>query len=273
MRALALLFLILLLVGCASPASESVEFVDVHGLAIDPTDASTIYVATHRGLIRGQNDRDWTYAGDARDDYMGFSMHPREGSTFWASGHPSKGGNLGVIQSMDAGTTWSPIGATGVDFHAMAVSPADPDRLWGHWRGEIHRSDDAGRTWSIVSRTSVSGFAPHPTDRDVVFAANGKSVLRSGDAGATWTQVSDFPALGLVVDPNAPDVLYAGAKGGAAKSDDAGRTWTRLTLNAGTLAFLAIHQETPGLVYAASYETGIYKSTDAGVTWTTVRER
>lgn len=273
--ALVLLFLFPLLAGCASSPSSSgatsIEIPDVHGLALDPTDASILYVATHRGLLRLDDDITWSEVGASRDDFMGFSAHPSDPRTFWASGHPRTGGNLGLIRSADAGASWERIALEGVDFHAMAVSAADASRLYGSWRGQVLRSDDGGTSWSPVAPLAAIGFATHPSARDVVYAATGKSVQRSDDAGLTWTQASDATAIGLAIDPSAPETIYAGTQQGARKSVDGGRTWTPMELP-GTIAYFATHAATPGLVYAASYQAGIYKSADAGATWTTVRE-
>lgn len=269
-----------LLAGCASGTSDpagsgpasSFAVPDVHGIALDPADAGVLYVATHTGLLKLEEDARWSAVGTARDDYMGFSMHPRNASIVWASGHPARGGNLGVIQSKDGGASWRFLALEGVDFHAMAVSPADPARLYGFWRGQVLRSDDAGASWAPVGPLSVTGFAPHPTQRDVVFAATVKDVQRSDDAGVSWTRVSAHPAISVAVDPNAPDVLYAGSTLGAHKSLDAGRTWAPMPLPEGaTIGHFATHAATSGLVYAASFQVGIYKSTDSGATWTTVR--
>lgn len=281
-RTIGLALVSLLLAGCASdePAARTpsdpgdVEIVDIHGLALDPTDASVLYVATHRGLLRLDDDTSWSYVGEARDDFMGFTAHPTDPKTFWASGHPRMGGNLGVIRSTDGGETWTRIGAEGVDFHAMAASAADPERLYGFWRGAIQRSDDGGATWTVVSQQLASGLATHPAEADTLYAATTRSLARSLDAGATWTELpGGVAAVGVAVDPSAPSTLYAGVQGGVRKSADAGATWTALAMpDAGTFAFFATHAATPGLIYAASYQKGIYKSPDGGATWVTVLE-
>ena len=265
--------LFVLLAGCASdaPPAAAVELVDIHGLAADAADPDGLYVATHRGLLRHAAGS-WSHVGEARHDFMGFSAHPREPGVFWASGHPTTGGNLGVVHSTDGGATWTRIALEGVDFHALAVSAADPQRLFGSWRGEALRSDDGGREWRAVGALAATGFAPHPTERETVYAATGRDVRRSDDGGATWRPVAGVAALGLAVDPASPDVLYAATTRGVLKSEDAGAGWTRLALpHEGAFAHLATHVGAPGLVYAASYEKGIYRSDDHGATWTVVR--
>ena len=275
MRAVALAILFLLLSGCASkgsdPSAPSVDIVDIHGIALDPTDASILHVATHRGLVRIDEDGTRAYVGEARDDYMGFTAHPRDPKTFWASGHPRTGGNLGVIRTTDGGATWTRIGLADADLHAMAVSPADPERLYGFWRGQVLRSDDGGARWSPQAAITVAGFGPHPTDRDVVYAASGNSLQQSVDGGTTWAILAPMPALGVAVDPTSPSTLYVGTRDDVRISDDAGATWRSVTMpGGGGAAYFATRAATPGLVYAASYQKGIYRSEDGGATWDVV---
>jgi hypothetical protein len=85
-----------------------------HGLAVDPNDSSKVYIATHHGLLVLQNDKDLYRVGASMDDYMGFSVHPTESNVFFSSGHPSLGGNIGFMKSLDGGFTWKKI-SNGVD--------------------------------------------------------------------------------------------------------------------------------------------------------------
>ena len=104
-----------------------------HGLAVDPTDPSRLYLATHHGLYAVAPDGTAERLSPVQD-FMGFTPHPSEPSTLYASGHPAGGGNLGFIVSGDAGRTWTQLspGVGGpVDFHQMDVSPADPKTIYG----------------------------------------------------------------------------------------------------------------------------------------------
>lgn len=249
-------------------------FRDVHGLAVDPEDPRVLYVATHHGLIRGVGDGNWSRVGDMQDDLMGFTMHPRDGSTFWVSGHPSTGGNMGVRKSADGGFTWETVWERSVDFHVMAVSPADPDRLWGYYAGDLYRSDDGGRAWEVVhdDPPAIFSLAASPEDADAVWAATQAGVLRSADGGRTWTRAGDVRAFGVAFDPTDARTMYAGGENALWKSTDGGATWTALAPPAGgAYAYLAVSPQEPDVVYVATYSTGIYKTADAGATWTQVK--
>ena len=270
----------LFLSGCASPdaASGAREYVpvsgftDIHGIAVNPDDPSELYVATHNGLIRGKNGT-WERVGSMQDDLMGFSMHPTNGSTFWTSGHPKSGGNMGVRHSTDGGSTWTQLSLDGVDFHAMTISAADAKVLWGAWRGSIYHSTDGAKTWQTYANAPAArSLTAHPTEKDTLFATIQTGIMRSADAGKTWQPFADVAAMNVAVDPSDPAVLYAGLKTGVTRSTDGGKTWQALPLRTSAPAgYLAIDPHDPSNVWAATYATAIHRTTDRGETWTEVK--
>lgn len=268
----ALLLLTLLLAGCAAPGVTEIDLPDVHGLAASPTQRDVAFVATHSGLARWEEGRGWSFVGEARDDFMGFSAHPTDADVFWVSGHPRAGGNMGVRQSTDGGLTWTTRWAEPVDFHAMAASPADPDLLWGYYRGQLHRSADGGATWSVVVEPApaIRALAAHPTERETLYAVTSSGLAVSRDGA--WSSLAGLPVLGLAIDPTAPATMYAGGVGHLWKSEDGGAVWAPLRApTEGAVAFLSVSRADPRVVYAATYEAGVYRSEDGGATWTVLR--
>lgn len=283
----ALLVLAAALAGCAQPApepgaaAEPVVFGDVHGLAVHPQRPDELYVATHHGLFRAVGDAGWARVGSGDDDLMGFTMSEKDGDVVWSSGHPkdrSRGSNLGVRMSRDAGATWEARGLPGVDCHAMASSPADPDRLWCVERGMLHASRDGGATWDVVStklpQTTFS-LAPHPERPDTLYAATASGIMVSENRGASWTWlVREAPVHALAVRAGDPQEMLLVDRAGVARSTDGGATWARLPFSAPgeTPAFLALHPTDPQVLYVASYEGAVRKSVDGGASWTLVHE-
>ena len=163
-----------------------------HGLAVDVKDSNKLYIATHYGLMVLMNEKDLFRVGKSKDDYMGFSPHPTEPNAFFTSGHPSRGGTLGFQRSDDNGATWKKIsnGANGpVDFHAMAVSPINPNLIYGWYTGNLQRSEDQGATWKIVNREIAAVYLSADSENESkLYAATprGQGVLISEDKGATW---------------------------------------------------------------------------------------
>lgn len=272
-----LLALVPLLAGCSSPAPGDCPltpvggFRDLHGLAVVPGSADELYAATHTGLHRG-NASGWVRVGASADDLMGFSVHPRDGRVVWASGHPASGGNLGVRRSDDGGCTWRTVMEQPWDLHAMAASPADPDRLWAHWRGVVHRSDDGGATWREVGALPVvASLAGDALDAATVYATTPDGVRRSADGGTTWQRLDERRALGVAVSL-ADHALYRSGEGFVDRSADGGRTWTALAApSAGPIAHLAPHPADARVLYAATYDTAIHRTSDGGATWSLVK--
>lgn len=255
-----------------------------HGLAVDIRDESQLYIATHHGLLVLKNDKDLYRVGSNKDDYMGFSPHPTESKVFLASGHPMSGGNIGFQKSEDGGFTWQKIsnGVHGpVDFHAMAISPANPNIIYGWYRGAIQRSDDGGATWKIVNGNILTvQLAAHPSDENIVYAAtpDGRGVFISKDKGATWEGLSRELENGqvAVVAINSAEsntmLVYSERHEGLAKSKDAGKTWSKISERFGgeTILYIAYSPHGHNTVYALTHKNSIYKSTDGGDTWSKI---
>lgn len=161
-----------------------------HGIAVDPADSSRVYLATHHGLyLLGPDGRAQRLA-NTRDDFMGFTAHPTNSPVLYASGHPANGGNLGFIKSEDGGRSWQKIanGVQGpVDFHQMDVSKADPKVIYGIY-GDLQRSTDEGRTWTLVGPAPVGliALAASSEKPDVLYAATQTGLQRSTDGGRSW---------------------------------------------------------------------------------------
>lgn len=256
-----------------------------HGLAVDVQDSSQLYIATHHGLLVLQQEKDLYRVGKSQDDYMGFSPHPTDANVFFSSGHPSFGGNIGFQRSDDGGFTWKKIsnGVNGpVDFHAMAVSPVNPNLIYGWYQGNLQRSTDQGKNWEIVNRTLLAvSLAADSQDENVVYAATprGQGVMVSRDQGVTWISLS--PALEggavsvVVVHPHDGKTLLAFSEklGGMGKSSDRGKTWPTgaENFNGEIVLHVAFDRNKPDIVYALTHDNGLYKSIDTGETWSKIR--
>jgi hypothetical protein len=269
----------LVLAGCASNAS--VDIADIHGLAVDPSDSARLLVATHHGLFRAQHDKAWAAVTKDPFDMMGFTMHPSDASIMYASGHPRLGGLIGFAKSTDSGINWNVIALKGqVDFHAMTLSLAKPERLWGYFNQVVQRSDDGGLQWSVVSKGTppqILAFASSPANADQLYAAGSGGIYRSKDGGATFETLysGSGQASTIAATKSDADVLVAYfAQGGLMRSQDAGVTWKPLNLTFPSDdggAAVAIDPKNPDVVYVGSYRALIRKTVDGGATWSNVR--
>jgi len=256
-----------------------------YGLAVDPNDSRKVYIATHHGLLVLQNDKDLFRVGASTDDYMGFSVHPTESNVFFSTGHPSLGGNIGFMKSVDGGFTWKKIsnGVDGpVDFHSMALSRVNPNLMYGSFQGNIQRSTDQGKTWEIVSRNHNPVYlVADSQDENRVYAvdAQGQGILVSVDKGEVWESLSNELEGGLVstmaLHPTDANIIFAYSEkiGGLGKSTDAGMTWsnTKELFNGEMVLHLAFDRNSPATLYALTVENKLFKSTDTGDNWIQVR--
>ncbi len=261
------------------------EIGHAHALAVDPVNREILWIGGHNGLVRVTAGRVWRQIGRQRYDMMGFVMSPAGRGTLLTSGHPGprdrKPEPLGVEISRDHGRTWRPLALAGnADFHAMAVSTANPQVLYA-WnvseREGLYRSRDGGRSWTLLGDRGlprVFALATHPERPEVVLAGTAGGLLVSEDAGETWaTLVSALRGVSIsavATHPRDPRIIYAyGMQPGLGliRSQDGGRTWTSHGFFLGeqdAVEALAIDAEDVGIVYFATFNGDLYRSADGG---------
>lgn len=264
-----------------SNSTSDITLQDAHGLAVDRKDSTKVYIATHTGLLAMSNDADLQRVSEAQDDYMGFSAHPTDATTFYSSGHPSGGGNIGFQKSTDGGKTWQKVsnGAGGpVDFHTMTVSQADPNMIYGVYRGQLQRSSDEGKNWELVSAANIGNIITLATDaasKDTLYAGTTNGLYVSQDKGSNWSKAGGLDGAVTAVSVSTTDsktiVAYADGRG-LMKSSDGGTSWTNLKGYTGNMVMqLAADNQNPSTLYLINQSLEIHKTTDSGETWTKVR--
>ena len=241
---------------------------------MDPADPSRLYLASHHGVYLTNPDGTATRVSDNRWDYMGFTPNPAQPGAFFASGHPEKGGNLGVLVSTDGAKTWTPIsaGVNGpVDFHSMDVSPADPKVLYGHY-GSIQVSRDGGKSWEVSGKPSADLFdlAASAKDPNTVYAATRAGLMMSRDAGRTWQAAYIVQRPATLVQTTKDGTAYAFQVGtGLLKTTEPSLAWQPVSNGFGeaVLLHLAIDPGNPERLYAVTDKSAILASPDGGKTW------
>lgn len=249
-----------------------------HGLAVDLEDSNKVYIATHEGLLLLKNEKDLYRIGDTENDLMGFTIDAKNPKTFYSSGHPSSGGNIGFQKTTDGGETWQKIsdGINGpVDFHTMTVSPVDSSIIYGLFSGQVQKSTDGGTSWTLLSNQpeKIIALVADTADVKTVYASTQQGIWVSRDSGGTWNLLSDqlksSVAISMAQNPkDGNQMLSFSDTFGLASSSDGGETWTSL---AGTpnvvLYFIAFSASNPEMVYAIDENNQVYKSQDSGLTW------
>jgi len=180
----------------------------------------------------------------------------------------------GIWKSTDGGTTWRQLGnglPTGLVGKAdLAVSPADPDRLYVLIEalpgGGLYRSDDRGASFRLVSSENgllrrpfyYTNVDADPTNADVVYV-NNEGFFRSADGGTTWARRSTPHGDNhdMWIDPSDPRVMIQSNDGGANVSRDGGDTWsTQDNQPTAELYQVALDDRFPAWAYAGQQDNG-----------------
>lgn len=232
----------------------------IHGLGLDPAD-QRLYVATHEGVYTPDAKGKPELVGDSKDDFMGFTL--ADDKTFYASGHPTSGGNKGLIRSTDAGKTWKSLSLSGEsDFHALDFAHGT---VYGYdsTNGLVRTTKD-GVSWKDGARLEALDIAVSPTDPGVILATTAEGVARSSDGGKTFTQ-GQKPVMAFL-SWSTKDALYGiDTSGGLSRSTDGGTSWKKVSTVPGgqPQALTAVAAEH---VLAAT-QTGVFESKDGGKTF------
>jgi hypothetical protein len=135
------------------------------GVVVDPSTPTTLYMMSSRGVARSADDGlNWhdSVEGIAGVRVSGILQLQDKNTVFL-------GAQAGIARTADflsESATWTypiKVESRGFSVDAIALSPANPDRLIAAAGGRIYYSEDSGTTWSeatvpLVNRESVRRF-------------------------------------------------------------------------------------------------------------------
>ncbi|MCB0791723.1 MAG: PKD domain-containing protein [Flavobacteriales bacterium] len=237
--------------------------IGVSGIAIDPTNSATLYIAT------GDGDGGDTYA-------------------------------LGVLKSTDGGVTWN---MTGLDWpqtitrttRRLIMHPTDPQTLLCATNSGLWKTTDGGTTWTQRATGSFFDAEYKPGDPNIVYACTDR-FLRSTDGGDSFTQVTtgvppeaDVNRMAIAVTAVDPTMVYllcgrednSGYKG-LYRSTDSGLTFSTRSTGPNIFGYqqngsdnggqcwydmaLAADPTDADVIYAGG--VNVWRSANGGTTWT-----
>ncbi|MCI0589744.1 MAG: hypothetical protein L0323_23255 [Planctomycetes bacterium] len=204
----------------------------VNALAVSPTDPDTVFAATNGGVFSTE-DGGSNWAQVSPGSSFDIVVHPL-GTEVYAVG------DGGVTRSLDGGHSWSQAGSLPSSFVGRGVSLAptaplttvfasgadnSPPALFSN-DGVIHRSTDAGTTWTQLStvfpHNPCEAVAVDPVSNNTLYAGvDGRGLFRSLDAlapnptfsdvngGLIGTRVLEIAAQVQVIGPGS-DKVFAG---------------------------------------------------------------
>lgn len=158
-----------------------------------------------------------------------------------------------------------------MDYHALAISPLDPNIVFfGHHQGVMF-TRDGGFNWQpLPIQGDAMGLAIHPAAPQTIYATGHYVFSKSTDGGATWQAVSnDLPDLdihGFAFDPRDAQTMYAFVvRYGLFISRDGGAHWEPLSRRLPDSVMSLAASGTR--LYAGTMDSGLWISDDAGKTW------
>ena len=216
--------------------------------------------------LDGHPDREsWNDPANQPPGHLGVPAilpHPDDPSRYWAIVQ-----GIGIFETTDDGSSWTPRNRglradwpiedpeVGYCVHKLVMSPLDSDRLYQQNHVGMHRSDDAGQSWTEITEGLPTEFgfaaAAHPQDRDTFYVipldpGHGRcmpdgqaAVWRTRDAGAAWERLDDgLPQRdahvgvlreGMAIDTHEVPGLYFGTSTGQLfASADEGQSWSEI---------------------------------------------
>jgi photosystem II stability/assembly factor-like uncharacterized protein len=262
-------------------------------LAISPTDPSRLYatIATgggslYRFLRSDDGGGSWitlnapNYLGGQGNYDTTLAIDPTDPNRVYAGG---QGGDTGVIESTDAGVTWTGIavGASGMDgphndHHGIGFD-ANGKLLDGNdagiWR--LEDPDLGAIRWSDLNTnlqiTTFIGIALDPTDPTVAYGGSQDTGTEKYTGDPAWYQIRPNDGGYVRVDSSNPQTVYHEFFGiSLERSDDGGDTWTTKTTGlSGASNFYIPYVLDPSNPTRLVLGTNrVFESTDRGDTWT-----
>jgi PKD repeat protein len=177
--------------------TDNLPVIGVSDIAINPSNASIMYIATGDGDKGSLSSLTNGAAGDTK--------------------------SIGVLKSTDGGNTWN---TTGLNWtitpptkliRRLIINPNNPQILMAAASDGIWRTTDAGTSWSNMQSDYFMDIEFKPTDPNYVYASTfntsgGAEIHRSTDGGLTWNWVVAYPTVSRIdlgVTPNFPDLIDA----------------------------------------------------------------
>jgi hypothetical protein len=196
--------------------TDNLTVIGCSDLAIDPTNANIMYLAT------GDGD-----AGDTR--------------------------STGVLKSTDGGNSWNATGLSNAVsnyflIRRLIINPSNTQILMAATNAGIYRTANGGTNWTQVSTIDAYDLEFKPTDPNTVYATSNAAFYLSTNGGTSFTAISNgIPTTGAnrlaiavtAADPNYVYVLRSNSSsafGGLYRSVTSGTAFTVMSTTPDVLA-------------------------------------
>jgi len=207
---------------------------------------------------------EWNIASNQPPGHLGMPgllAHPDDANRFYVVVQ-----GFGIFETTDDGASFTPRNEglraewprphpeVGFCVHKLVMAP-DRERLYQQNHCGMHRSDDAGRSWTEITEGLPADFgfaaAAHPHDRDAFYVIpldpgharcmpdGAAAVWRTRDAGSSWQRLDrGLPQRGAFLgvlregmaidDLDTPGLYFGTSTGQVFASADEGDTWNEI---------------------------------------------
>jgi len=274
-------------------------------LAVDPTDADTVFAGLREGGVQRTLDggRSWRDCRLPEPGVFSIAVSPADG-TVYAGTEPSR-----LFRSDDRGESWRELEALlelpsrpNWSFpprpwtsHVRWIAPNPHDAellLVGIELGGLMRSTDGGDSWQDHrpgAQPDVHSLAWHPRVPGRAYEAGGGGAAFSHDAGESWRPADEgrdrHYTWSVAVDPDDPDCWYVSASTGPYAAhggrDPQARIYRRRASEAWRPLAGGLPEPLPAMAYALHPTDGrlfaglangqLFESRDQGESWNRVR--
>jgi len=226
----------------APPPQAPDQFLNLSGLAVDPSHSQTLYLSLYGNGVYKSTDggATWLPAGTGANQFAGMiAINPLNPNTLFVVT------NAGLYKSTDGAATWNPTGLMAAPNETYPVSsvlidPLTPTTIYAGTPNGVMKSLDAGVTWTVMTNgftqsTEINTLVIDPVNPQALYAATTVNFApyRTTDGGAHWTQSQWSPPGGsltyvnwLLVDPSVHSTIWAATDESLLVSRDSGATWT-----------------------------------------------
>jgi hypothetical protein len=266
----------------------------VKALAIDPTNADTVYAGAASGGVWKSSDggQTWDPLWDEQESLAigALGVAPNAPATIyagtgeWTPGFGASYPGAGVYVSTDAGATWSLRAACLCRrIGTLVVDPSDSSRLWICGDAGLERSDDAGVTWTLLRGPAVTDIVFQPGSTSTIFiAVLGTGYFKSTDYGATFASLPGAPTGAGVAFPrmaigasgaHGTNFIVIRSAGQLQTSTDGGTTCTAIAgINGsgynGWCDVVACAPDDESILFSGG--VGLVRSANGGATWSSL---